>query len=115
MLSEAASRGLCWAWLGVMCLFPAMGPGKNYVPPKSQQTVSYSACHPPERDRSSGVLGKHVILEDTAVSRELGNLGFKADPACFSWSLFNADSALQWAAALREILGTGYFVVKVLM
>lgn len=92
-----------------------MGPGKNYVPPKSQQTVSYSACHPPERDRSSGVLGKHVILEDTAVSRELGNLGFKADPACFSWSLFNADSALQWAAALREILGTGYFVVKVLM
>lgn len=69
----------------------------------------------PERDRSSGVLGKHVILEDTAMSQELGNLGFKADPACFSWSLFNTDSALQWAEALWEILGTGYFVVNVLM
>lgn len=69
----------------------------------------------PERDRSSGVLGKHVILEDTAMGQELGNLGFKADPACFSWSLFSADSALQWAEALWEILGTGYFVVKVLI
>ena len=69
----------------------------------------------PEKDRSSGVLGKHVILEETAMGQELGNLGFKADPACFSWSLFNADSALQWAEALWEILGTGYFVVKVLI
>ena len=64
----------------------------------------------PERDRSSGVLGKHVILEDTAMGQELGNLGFKADPACFSWSLFNADSALQWAEALWEILGTIFAV-----
>ena len=114
MLSGAASRGLCGAWLGVMCVFPAMGPGKNYVPPESQQTVSYSVILP-EGDRFSGVLGKHVVLEDTAMSQELGNLGFKADPACFSWSLFNTDSALQWAEALWEILGTGYFVVNVLM
>lgn len=56
-----------------------------------------------------------MVLEDTAMSQELGNLGFKADPACFSWSLFNTDSALQWAEALWEILGTGYFVVNVLM
>ena len=113
VLSEAASRGLCWAWLGVMGLFPAMGPGKNYVPPESQQTVSYSACHPSRKGQILWCF--RTACDIRRYYQELGNLGFKADPTGFSWSLFNADSALQWTEALWEIQGTGYFVVKVLM